>query len=131
MSVLLAPPDVEVAVVAILTGALPGAHVGTRYPADDALKVVRVSATGGDVSGRVHATARVLVECWADDEGDAFRLAAKAHAHLSGAQGRFGDVTVYRVEPLLPVNNPDVNRLARFRFQFLSTVYARMEALNG
>lgn len=129
---LVAPPDVESAAYALLQAALPDAHVGTRYPsgANEPAEVVRLSTTGGDVTNLVLASARLLVECWADDEADAWRLAATAHAHLCEAGGEYAGVTIYRATADLPVNYPDVNRANRFRFQFLATIYARMEALS-
>ncbi|QFQ29710.2 hypothetical protein EEW87_004250 [Janibacter melonis] len=132
MTELLAPPDVEVGVVGVLRDALPDARVGTRYPSSspEPPLVVRVSAVGGQAPRHlVLVEPRVLVECWADDEGDAFGLAGRAHAHLSETQGQLHGMTFRKVLAQLPVNHPDVGRPGRFRFQFVATVYSRMEPL--
>lgn len=126
---LVAPPNVEVALVSALSEVL-AAHVCTRYPTnDEGLPVVRVSAVGGEVNRLVLARSRVLVECWSDDESDAWYLAARAHAYLCELAGTVAGVTVYRVEADLPVNFPDTGRLSRFRFQFVAQIFARMETV--
>ena len=129
MSELLAPPDVEPAVVEVLTPC--AGWVGTKF-VDHAAGSIRVSATGGgspvDV---VVASPTVLVECWHEDAGDAWRIAATAHATLTAAAGQtVAGVVIRKVDATLPNNNPDLNRRALVRFQFIATVHSRMTVLE-
>lgn len=124
MADLVAPPDVEGMVVAHLKTALTDARVSTRYPATGDGLVVRVTATGGDVTGMVLAEQRVLLECWAGTSTAAQGLAARAHAHLTDWR------SVYRCDATLPVAHPDVDRPALSRYQFIATVWSRMKELS-
>lgn len=118
MAELVASPDVEGMVIAHLKTALE-VPVSTIFPRDGT-RAVRVSATGGAVTGRVVASSRVLIECWDTSTSKAQQLAALTHAHL----GAWEDV--YRVEADLPTNYQDVNRMDLFRYQFMATVWSRM-----
>ena len=74
----------------------------------------------------VKAEPTVLVECWGTDESIAWALAARSHARLRAAAGSVvRGLPVYRVEATLPNNNPDVNRPALTRYQFVATVHTR------
>src|SRR5699024_2495459 len=120
MAELVAPPDVEGMVISYLTSRLDGVHVSTIYPREDSSLAVRVSVTGGEVTGRVVASPRVLVECWASSTVAAQQLAARVYALWTAWED------VYRVEADLPVSHKDVNRMDLSRYQFLATVYTRM-----
>ena len=122
MDDLVAPPDVEALAVAYLTPLL-SAPVSTRYPAEGEGPVVRVQAGAGDVTGMVNAQQRLIVEAWALSGTDARRVAALAHAHLSAWPD------VYRCLATTPVSYDDVNRPGLRRYQFVATVWSRMEAL--
>lgn len=131
MSDLYAPPDVEPAVVACLTTD-DGLQVGTRY-ADNPAGSIRVSATGGGrPEGRVAVEMTVLVECWHDDDGEAARIARRAWGRLVAASGQewagveFKDVTCTGLN-----NNPDVNRPALSRFQFITSIHTRLVPLEA
>src|SRR5699024_12067058 len=89
-------------------------------PREDPPLAVRVSVTGGEVTGRVVASPRVLVECWASSTVAAQQLSARVYALLTAWED------VYRVEADLPVSHKDVNRMDLSRYQFLATVYTRM-----
>ena len=121
---MVAPPDIEAMFVSYLTEVLDH-PVATKFPYDDEHRtMVQVSTTGGDVTGRVVAYYRVLIECWAPSSVDALELASRTQAHLMAWPEVRPDV--YRVIPELPVSHHDVNRLELARYQFLATVYTRM-----
>lgn len=133
MSDLYAPPDIEPAVVACLS-VDADVWVGTRYPSSDpAGGVVRVSATGGSrPKGLVAVEQTVLVECWHDDEGGAARIASRALARLDAASGEtFAGVEFKHVSSTPLNNNPDVNRPALSRFQFLTSISTRLVPLEA
>ena len=129
MSELLAPPDVEPAVVELLS--LDPWWVGTEYE-DDAAGSVRVSATGGSRPvNRVVVEQTVLVECWHDDEHEAWRIAQTAWARLHAAAGStVAGVDIKHVSSTMPNNNPDVNRPRMVRYQFLTEVHSRLTPLE-
>ena len=129
---LLAPPDIEPAVVEALT--TPGGPwVGTRYGNDHPEGNIRVSATGGARPvDRVVTEQQVLIECWHDDAGEAQRIARIAWARLWAAAGTtVAGVDVKHVSSTMPNNNPDVNRPQLVRFQFLSSIHSRLIALEA
>lgn len=130
MAELLAPPDIEPAVVAALANA--GSWVGTRYPnPEPAGAVVRVNASGGDVLDVVVTRQSVIVECWADDDSTAQRAARSASAHLHAAVGlTFAGVFFGHVASTLPVNFPDVEHPTKVRFQFVTTIHSRLTLLE-
>ena len=141
MSELLAPPDVEPAVVAVLAGALSGVWVGTEYedsdgayaPSPSSAGSIRVSSTGGarPVS-RVVVEQTVLVECWHDDEDKAWSLAQHAWGYLRAASGStVAGVDIKHVSSTMPNNNPDANRLRMVRYQFMSTIHTRLVPLEA
>lgn len=123
---MIAPPDVEVAVVTLLDAGMT-ADVATRVPNRRTAEMVRVTSTGGSARNVVQFDARVLVECWGPDETTALDLARKAWALLWGAQDTYLDPTTYatRIESTGPVNFPDPDTTSP-RFQFLSTLTVSM-----
>lgn len=131
MDELLAPPDVEPAVVAVLTRE-GGPWVGTEYE-DNPAGTIRVSATGGPrPTGRVVSEQTVLVECWHDDEGAAWTIAQRAWAELNGSVGSVvAGVDIKHVSSTMPNNNPDVNRNSLVRFQFLTSIHSRLVPLEA
>ena len=139
MNELLVPPNVEPAIVTILEEPEPfeqgGPWVATEYPTEEWQEVngvIRVSATGGARPiSRVVVAPTVLVECWHDDEDDAWRIAATAYAKLGAAAGRVvNGVSVNFVSSTLPNNNPDVNRKRMVRYQFMAEVWTRLVSLE-
>ena len=130
MSELLAPPDVEPAVVAVLS--VDPWWVGTEYE-DDPNGSIRISATGGARPvTRVVVAPTVLVECWHDDEAEAWRIAQTAYARLAAAVGStVAGVDFKHVASTLPNNNPDVNRPRMVRYQFLTEIHTRLVPLEG
>lgn len=129
------PPDVEAAVVALLSRE-GGPLVVTRYPsepADEVAGVVLVSATGGPrPSDRVVTAQTVLVECWHDDAAAAWAIASEAWARLADAPAAVVPGFDFKhVSSTLPNNNPDVNRPGMIRYQFLSTVHSRIVPLEA
>lgn len=129
MSELLAPPDIEPAIVSLLSSC--AGWVATRY-VDHSNGSIRVSTTGGAVPVDVVVAApTVLVECWHEDEAAAWRIAALAHATLTAAAGRtVSGVVIRKVDATLPINHSDVNRTQLVRFQFVATVHSRMTVLE-
>lgn len=130
----LAPPDVEPAVVAILT-VEDGPWVGTEYPVrepEEVNGVIRVSATGGvRAVDRVVVAPTVLIECWHDDEDVSFRIAQWAWARLQVSAGTIvNGVDIKFVDSTLPNNNPDVNRKRLVRYQFIAEIWTRLEPLT-
>ena len=135
MSELLAPPDVEPAVVAVLSEVTGSPWVGTQYPGrpeQEAAGVIQVSATGGPRPvDRVVTEQTVLVECWHDDAGQAWRIAAEAYARLVAAAGStVAGVDIKHVACTAPNNNPDVNRKELIRFQFVASIHSRLIPLE-
>lgn len=131
MSELYAPPDLEPAVVACLS-VDEDVWVATRF-VDNTGGTVRVSVTGGArPDGRVALEQTVLVECWHDDEGMAALIARRAWARLNEAAGQsWAGVEFKHVASTMPNNNPDVNRLALSRFQFLTSIHTRLVPLEA
>lgn len=133
MADLYGPPDIEPAVVALLS--VDPVHVGTRYPSgagSEAAGVIRVSATGGArPTDRVVTESTVLIECWHDDANVAWEIAQRAWARLDAApeSGPHG-VDFKHVSSTMPNNNPDVNRPGMVRFQFLSSIHSRTVPLE-
>lgn len=125
MTTLYAPPDIEPAVVACLK-VDADVVVATRFR-DHPGGVIRVSATGGSrPSGLVAIEQTVLIECWHDDEGDAARIARRAWGRLDAAVGgTFAGVEFKHVSSTGLNNNPDVNRPALARWQFLASISTR------
>ncbi|MYR29808.1 MULTISPECIES: hypothetical protein [unclassified Streptomyces] len=83
-------PDVEAAAVAVLTGALPGAWVGTEWPARlaERLPVVAPALGGGGSRLRGITADRTLdIDILAGTKGAARTLAAAAAAALIAARG--------------------------------------------
>lgn len=130
MDELLAPPDIEPAVVAILTSE-GGPWVGTEYE-DHATGSIRISATGGPRPvDRVVTESTVLVECWHDDEHQAWAIAARAWAQLNAAAGSTVEgVDIKWVSSTLPNNHTDVNRIRMCRYQFLASIHSRLTTLE-
>lgn len=136
MSELLAPPDVEPAVVAVLGDVSGSPWVGTQYPGrpgQEAAGVIRVSATGGPRPvDRVVTEQTVLVECWHDDSNVAWRIAAEAYARLRAATGStVAGVDIKHVSCTGLNNNPDVNRKELIRFQFMASIHSRLVPLEA
>ena len=131
MDELLAPPDIEPAVVAILTTE-GGPWVGTEYE-DHATGSIRISATGGPRPvDRVVTESTVLVECWHDDEAVAWAIAQRAWAELGRSAGStVAGVDIKQVSSTMPNNNPDVNRQGLVRFQFLASISSRLVPLEA
>lgn len=125
MDELLAPPDVEPAVVAVLS--VDPWWVGTEYE-DYPAGSIRVSATGGaQPVDRVVTESTVLVECWHDDEHEAWRIAQVAWARLNAAAGKtVAGVDFKWVSSTMPNNHPDVNRMRMVRYQFLTSIHSRL-----
>lgn len=125
MAELLAPPDIEPAIVEALSG--DSWWVGTKY-VDDPAGSIRISATGGARPiDRFVTEQTVLVECWHDDAGQALRIAQVAWARLWAAAGTtVAGVDIKWVSSTMPNNNPDVNRPQMIRFQFLSSIHSRL-----
>lgn len=126
----LRPPDIEPAVVSILTED-GGPWVSTKFPADEgSAGVIRVSAAGGASPVDlvvVHPT--VLVECWHEDETVAHDIAADAWSKLQAAAGSIIEgIPFNRVGVTLPVNNPDTSRRHLTRWQFIAEVWTRLVA---
>lgn len=135
MSELLAPPDIEPAVVAVLSAVAGAPWVGTQYPGrpeQEAAGVIQVSATGGPRPvDRVVVEQTVLVECWHDDAAVAWRIASEAYARLGAAAGSVvAGVDFKHVSCTGLNNNPDVNRKELVRFQFIASIHSRLVPLE-
>lgn len=122
---MLAPPDVEAAVVSLLAENMT-ADVGTRVHSGADGEYVRVTRAGGGSRNLIQTDPRLLVECWADDSVAAFDLARMAYALLWSAADSFmaPGVWVSRVQLDDPVNFPDST--GRARYQFLATLTASL-----
>lgn len=129
MSELLSPPDIEPAVVAVLS--VDAVWVGTEYE-DDPRGTIRVSATGGPrPTDRVVTEQTVLIECWHDDEDKASMIAQRAWARLNAAVGStVAGVDFKWFSAGMPNNNPDVNRQGMIRFQFLASIHSRLVRIS-
>ena len=105
--------------------------VGTEYE-DHADGTIRVSATGGARPvDRVVVEQTVLLECWHDDEDDAWKIAQTAWARLHAAAGStVNGVDIKHVSSTMPNNNPDVNRQRMVRYQFLASIHTRLVPLE-
>lgn len=131
---LLVGADVEVAVVRELSSVFEArgvlAHVGTRIPVSDPKPpaFVRVLAVGGASRDLVTDSPSVAVECFAVDEGDAERLAARARAVLeaAGRSGLMGAEVCYLAQSWsLPQNLPKLSVPTHHRFTFTMSMDLR------
>src|SRR5215510_8938301 len=111
----IAPVDIESVVCGYLAPYL-GVLVSTRVPNPDPDPMpkswVRVTRAGGQPRNLVQTDIRLLVECWAVSETDAFDLARWAYAYLWAAQYQTlglpdTPVHVMAVGFSEPVNFPD------------------------
>ncbi len=130
---MIAPPDIEVGVIAVLTAGMPSASVADSVPNPrPSGTYVRVTATGGQSRNLIQADPRVLVECWAEDKQAAFDAAQLAWARLWAAQDSFLTPQVYatRIESTTPVNFPDPDTDSP-RYQFISTITASLTEVSA
>lgn len=124
----LAPPDVEKAFVAYLSGVLTP-RVSTRVPASRPASFVRVQVVGGDVLNVALDAPRLLFECWAADQGAAWTLARQAWGHVSETRAQWvGGVFVNAITLSRPVNFPDPDT-ASPRYQFTADLRVAMTPL--
>lgn len=125
----LVPPDLEAAVVAHLSPLL-AAPVSTRVPNPTPPAWVRITRAGGQDRNLVQTDIRLLVECWAADEGAAFELARNVYAQLWAVQrSEVEGVVVMGIRFTEPVNFPDPNRPEQHRYQFIATCIASLQRL--
>lgn len=121
----LAPPDVEKAFIAYLNAALTP-PVSSRVPNPRPASFVRVQVIGGDTLAVVIDAPRLLVECWAADQGAAFALARQAWARMSETRAAWvGEVWVSSVNLSRPVNFPDPDTTSP-RHQFTADLRVAM-----
>lgn len=132
MTTALAPVDIEAAAVTHLKPRLGGAGVATRIPNPMPATFTRVTRAGGSARNLIQADARLLVECFADNDVAAFDLARLAYAHLWAAAGTFlaPGVWVDRVELTDPVNFPDPTAAKKSRYQFVAQMTASLDEID-
>lgn len=114
MTSVLAPADAEVALAAFLPD-----PVGTQIPNPRPSGFTRVTRAGGDRRNLIQGVTRVLVECFNDDEAEAFNRAQAAWGLLGQAQQSYLSEGVWcsRVELTDLVNFPDPEtKMPRFQF---------------
>ncbi|KXF56143.1 hypothetical protein AXA44_02605 [Rhodococcus sp. SC4] len=89
------PKPAQAVATTLITEGLPGSHsdvwVATKIPNPRQPRMIRPSRMPGGGLAANGATDRVrlLVECWADDEGDAEDLANVVRAVLNASPGRW------------------------------------------
>lgn len=119
---MLAPPDIEAAVVQLLS---PRMDAASKIPNPRPAKHVRISSAGGTDRNLVQADPRVLIESWAPTDLEAIDQARLAYGLLSGAQHSFigAGVWVSEIDLTVPVNFPDPDTDSP-RYQFVAQLIA-------
>lgn len=93
-------PDAVLLVINHLRSVIPGVEIGSRVPEsrDGSFPAfIRVRRIGGFRRTLVTDRPRIDVGCWADSEGAAWDLMARARAYALSMGGAFGGTTVYKV----------------------------------
>lgn len=88
-------PDVTLVVVNYLRDALGTVGVYTRVPESRPGSFVLVARRGGVADGPIDR-ARLVLECWAPDEGEAAALAGAVRDHMRRMRGAFDGYRVAR-----------------------------------
>lgn len=113
---ILAPPDIEAAVVELLSARMDAA---TKIPNPRPPKHVRVTSAGGTGRNLIQDEPRLLIESWAAADAEAFDQSRLAHGLLWAAQHSFlaPGVWVSGVNLTVPANFPDPDtRMPRYQF---------------
>ncbi|WP_067428530.1 hypothetical protein [Nocardioides jensenii] len=123
-----APPDIEAAVVTLLSSHMT---VATKVPNPRPAAHTRVTAAGGNERNLIQSDARVIVECWGADDTAALGLARLAYAVLWGGQDSFiaPGVWVSQIQLTNPVNLPDPDTRSP-RYQFVAQLTASLTEVS-
>jgi hypothetical protein len=126
MTEVLAPVDVEAAVAEFLPD-----PVGTRLTNPLGEKFTRITRAGGERRNLILGTSRVLIECLAAEDTDAWDLAREAWGRLGAAAQSYlaPGVWVTRVELTDPVNFPDPESKSA-RYQFVASLTLSLTPLE-
>ena len=131
---LLIPADIEYAVQgwikSVFTAQSWGSPiVSTSFKDGDA--VVVAFSTGGSNRTLVSGGQRIMFDCYAKREAQAWGLASKVYAAIADLDSRRVEgVQFYDVEPTLPANYPHPDRPDYFRYQFNAVIHARHMGTN-
>lgn len=130
---LLAPVDIEAAVVTLLGSAMEAVDFATEIPnpRPPGGRYARVTRAGGQGRNLVQSDPRVLIEMFGPDETTAFNDAQMAWAVLWGAQDSYLDEATYatQIQSTEPVNFPDP-ATEDSRYQFLSTITTSLTEIS-
>jgi hypothetical protein len=130
MAQLVVIPDIEALAVAALNAAfadlMPGVVWATRVPDPRPARFGRIIRAGGAQETVVSDQAQLLVEGWAEAEGDAERICALGRAVLLAQDGRlFGGFTI-----AAPANLPDP-RTSQTRYTCNVGIRARGDVVDA
>jgi hypothetical protein len=123
MTELLAPVDIEAAVITLLGAAMTSVDFATGIPNPRPTRYGRITRSGGQARNLIQSDVRVLLEFFGPDETTAFQDAQMGYALLWAAQDSYLDANVYATQILLtePVNFPDPDTKSS-RYQFVATI---------
>lgn len=125
MAELLAPVDIEAAVISLLGAAMTGVVFATEIPnpRPPSERYGRITRAGGQGRNLIQSDVRVLLEFFGPDETTAFQDAQMGYALLWAAQDSYLDATTYATQIALtePVNFQDPDTKSA-RYQFLATI---------
>jgi hypothetical protein len=145
----LVPPDIEAALVTYLTPRLVGVDfwpasypatygtggadsVATQVPnpRPTSERYMRLTRAGGNPRNLVQSDPRVLIECWAPDDVEAFELARLVYGHIWAAvPGWIAGVWVDQAQLAEPANFPDPDTSSP-RYQFLAQLTTALESIT-
>lgn len=123
MTELLAPVDIEAAVITLLGATMTSVDFATGIPNPRPTRYARITRAGGQGRNLIQSDVRVLLEFFGPDETTAFQDAQMGYALLWAAQDSYLDANVYATQIQLtePVNFPDPDTKSS-RYQFVATI---------
>lgn len=119
------PVNVEAVLVKFLGAAL-GKPVATKVPTTRPAQFVRVTRAGGARRNVAQSGSRVIVECWAASETDAWALCVAAYDALDDLDVDPGELPFMSVDLSDPVNYPDT-ATGSPRYQFIATIITNLK----
>ena len=120
------PVDVEGLLVGVLRPVVAPSKVATKLPNPRPAQFVRVTRAGGARRNVAQSGSRVIVECWAASETDAWALCVAAYDALDDLDVDPGELPFMSVDLSDPVNYPDT-ATGSPRYQFIATIITNLK----